>query len=447
MPATVLIVEDEKNTREGLALALQEDYDIYEAANADEAFRYMESEVFDVILTDLRMAGKSGLSVIEKAMTLPNKPFCIMMTAYGNVESAVEAMKRGAYDFLTKPINLEKLEIVIKRALNSREIEKENLVLHQRLDEKYKFNSKIIGNSAAIQKSLKQLEQVAPTKATVLLEGETGTGKELFAQMLHQNSPRARKPFIAVHCAALPTNLLESELFGHEKGAFTGATQKRVGRFEAANEGTLFLDEIGEIDLSTQVKLLRFLETKTVEPLGSSKTVPVDLRLICATNRNLEQMVKEGKFREDLFYRLNVIRILLPSLRERVSDIPTLLDFYISSYAQENGVKAPRLDSEALTALQNYGWPGNIRELRNFCEHLVIMNHGQLVSEKDLDAKFKRSVPSIRPSVSLSIEENEKRLLHDALLESKGNRSKAAEILGISRRTLQRKLEKWPELA
>jgi len=446
MPATILIVEDEKNTREGLALAFREDYDIYEAANAEEAFRLMDAEVFDIILTDLRMAGKSGLSVIEKAMTLPNKPFCIMMTAYGSVETAVEAMKRGAYDFLTKPVSLEKLEIIIKRALKSKEIEKENLVLHERLDDKYKLNTKIIGNAVSLQKSLKQLEQVAPTKATILLQGETGTGKELFAQMLHQNSLRARKPFIAVHCAALPANLLESELFGHEKGAFTGATQKRIGRFEAADGGTLFLDEIGEIDLSMQVKLLRFLETKTFEPLGTSKTVSVDVRLICATNRNLEQMVKKGDFREDLYYRLNVIKIHLPSLRERISDIPILLDYYISLYSKENGVKAARLSTEAIEILKNYGWPGNIRELRNFCEHLVIMKQGQVIAGKDLESHFYQSSSSSEPVAPLSLKENEKNLFQSALARAKGNRTLAAEILGISRRTLQRKLEKWPDL-
>lgn len=449
MPATILIVEDEKNTREGLAFALQEEYDIYEASNTEEAFRLMESEAFDVILTDLRMAGKSGLSVIEKAMTLPNKPICIMMTAYGNVETAVEAMKRGAYDFLTKPVNLEKLELIIKRALSSKEIEKENVVLHQRLDEKYKFKTNIIGNSLSLKKSLEQLEQVAPTKATVLLQGETGTGKELFAQMLHQNSPRARKPFIAVHCASLPANLLESELFGHEKGAFTGAIQKRIGRFEAAEGGTLFLDEIGEIDLSTQVKLLRFLETKSFEPLGSSKPVSVDIRLICATNRNLEQMVKTGDFREDLFYRLNVITIHLPSLRERKSDIPILIDHYIAHYSKENAVSSPIINPQAMEILKNYAWPGNIREVRNFCEHLVIMKKGQIISEKDLDTKFLNSTAftaSSKPSSSLSLEENEKNLLQNALTKAQGNRTKAAEILGISRRTLQRKLEKWPDI-
>ncbi len=457
MPASILIVEDEKNTRDGLVLAFGEDYDVYEACNAEEAFRLMDSENFDIILTDLRMAGKSGLSVIDKAVTLPNHPFCIMMTAYGNVEIAVEAMKRGAYDFLTKPVNLEKLEIIIKRALRAKELENENENLHERLNEKYKFQKNIIGQSKALQESLKQLEQVAPTKATVLLQGETGTGKELFAQMIHQNSPRARKPFVAVHCAALPANLLESELWGHEKGAFTGAMQKRIGRFEGAEGGTLFLDEIGEIDSSTQVKLLRFLETRSFERLGSSTPITVDLRLICATNRNLEEMVRKGDFREDLFYRLNVVKIKLPSLRERNEDIPILINYYMSLYAKENAVTLPVLSPSAYELMKTYDWPGNIRELRNFCEHLVIMKHGKKITEYDLDPKYNRSLPEIqgtqinmqikkeenlKPS---SLEENEKQLIFNALAKAEGNRTKAAEILGISRRTLHRKLEKWPE--
>lgn len=457
MPASILIVEDEKNTRDGLVLAFGEDYDVYEASNAEEAFRLMDNENFDVILTDLRMAGKSGLSVIDKAVTLPNHPFCIMMTAYGNVETAVEAMKRGAYDFLTKPVNLEKLEIVIKRALRARELEKENENLHERLDKKYKFQKNVIGQSTPLQESLKQLAQVAPTKATVLLQGETGTGKELFAQMIHQNSPRARKPFVAVHCAALPANLLESELWGHEKGAFTGAMQKRIGRFEGAEGGTLFLDEIGEIDSSTQVKLLRFLETRSFERLGSSTPITVDLRLVCATNRNLEEMVRKGEFREDLFYRLNVVKIKLPSLRERKEDIPILIDYYMSLYAKENNVTLPTLSPIASDLMTNYDWPGNIRELRNFCEHLVIMKHGKKVTEHDLDPKYNRSLPQTRSSQTQiqikeaeipqtsSLEENEKQLIFNALAKAAGNRTKAAEILGISRRTLHRKLEKWPK--
>ncbi|OIO60545.1 MAG: transcriptional regulator [Verrucomicrobia bacterium CG_4_10_14_3_um_filter_43_23] len=456
MPASVLIVEDEKNTREGLLQALDDTYDVYLAANPDEAFRLMESEEFDVILTDLRMADKSGLSVIDKAVTLPNKPICIMITAYGNVETAVEAMKRGAFDFLTKPVNLEKLEIIIKRALKSRIIEEENVVLHKRLDQKFSFQE-IVGHSKPLLQVIDEVKRVAPSKASVLLYGETGTGKELFAQMIHQNSPRARASFTPVHCASLSSNLLESELFGYEKGAFTGAAQRRTGRFEAANGGTLFLDEIGEIDASTQVKLLRFLETRMVERLGGNKPIPVDVRLICATNRNLEEMVKEGTFREDLYYRLNVVNITLPPLRARKADIPILVHHYIDRFSKENYLKPVPISSSALNILTHYYWPGNIRELRNFCENIVVMHQGGELTERDLPPRFlqkeiptnnktEKSTQNTHSPHTLSVAENEKDLVKQALIESRGNKTEAAKRLGISRRTLHRKLAQWPEL-
>jgi transcriptional regulator with PAS, ATPase and Fis domain len=292
---------------------------------------------------------------------------------------------------------------------------------------------------------------VGPSKATVLLTGETGTGKELVAQSIHQNSDRSRGPFIAVHCAALPASLLESELFGHEKGAFTGASEKRIGRFESAHGGTLFLDEIGEIDSSTQVKLLRFLESKTIERLGSSKTIEIDTRLVCATNKNLVSMIKKGLFRDDLFYRLNVITVDLPPLRERGEDILLLIDHFLGVYADENQFDRPRLSTEAFSILKNYSWPGNIRELRNFCENLVVLKRGDEITPYDLDPRFTMVVDgqeiTEQPTVhTLSVEENEKRLLRNALVRANGNRTKAAELMGISRRTLHRKLSRWPEL-
>lgn len=451
MPATILIVDDEKNTREGLGLALEEEYEVYMASGADEAFNLMEAETFDVILTDLRMAGKSGLKVIDRAITLPNRPICIMMTAYGNVETAVESMRRGAFDFLTKPVSLEKLEILIKRALQSRWIEAENVVLHERLDKKYSFDG-IVGNSPGLSDVLDKVKLVAPSKATVLLEGETGTGKELIAQAIHQNSNRSRQAFVPVHCAALAANLLESELFGHEKGAYTGATERRVGRFESADGGTLFLDEIGEIDASTQVKLLRFLETRSFERLGSSKPVKVDVRLVCATNRNLSEMARRGEFREDLLYRLNVVTIILPPLRERPEDLPVLLNHYINYFAVENELPSIQLSEGAVKVLCDYRWPGNIRELRNFCENTVVLKRGNEVTEYDLDPKYqnvKETAADPQPlfsSPTLSREENEKRLLRNALIKANGNRTHAAELMGISRRTLHRKLIQWPEL-
>jgi two-component system, NtrC family, response regulator AtoC len=451
MVPSVLIVDDEKHTREGLQQALQDNYDVAVAASADEGFNLMEAQEFDVIVTDLRMPGKSGLKVIDKALTLPNKPAVIMMTAYGSIDSAVEAMKRGAVDFLTKPVNIERLEILIQRALKTRTLEVEVKQLHERLDEKFNTEG-IVGHSDKLKEVIERVRLVAPSKATILIEGETGTGKELIAQSIHQASPRARAPFIPVHCAALPATLLESELFGHERGSFTGATERRIGRFEAADSGTVFLDEIGEIGPEIQVKLLRFLETKSFERIGSTKTITVDVRLVAATNRNLEQMVRDGKFREDLFFRLNVVRITTPPLRERTDDIPVLLDHFIRQFSKENGYEPVTVEPGAMRHLLRYGWPGNIRELRNFAENIVVLRRGGTLSEFELEPKFRGEADtppplhSPPPANPLSVEENEKRLLREALIKARGNRTQAAELLGISRRTLHRKIAQWPEL-
>ena len=454
MVPSVLIVDDEKHTREGLQQALAETYDVSLAANADEAFNLMDAQPFDVIVTDLRMPGKSGLKIIDKALALPNRPAVLMMTAYGNIETAVEAMKRGAVDFLTKPVNIERLEVLLQRALKTKTLEVEVKQLHERLDEKFNFEG-ILGNSPKLQEVIDRVKLVAPSRATILIEGESGTGKELIAQALHQSSPRARGPFIAVHCAALSESLLESEIFGHERGSFTGATERRIGRFEAADGGTLFLDEIGEISPSTQVKLLRFLETKSIERVGGSKPIELDVRLLAATNRNLEQLVRDGKFREDLFFRLNVVRIFLPPLRDRAEDIPLLLAHYLKVFSEENKLPPLTLEPGALRTLQAYAWPGNIRELRNFCENAVVLHHGGALTEYDLDAKYRGAVaaqpsapgaPPAPPGNPLSVAQNERRLLREALIKARGNRTKAADLMGISRRTLHRKLAQWPEL-
>ena len=433
-------------------LALEDEYDIYLASDAEEAFRLMETERLDVVLTDLRMTGKSGMTVIDRAVTLPNRPIVIMMTAYGNVEAAVEAMKRGAFDFLTKPLNIEKMEILLRRALKNRSTEEKVTELQQRLDQKFSFEG-IVGNSQALAGVIERVRLVAPTRTTVLIDGETGTGKELIAQAIHQNSDRARQPFIAVHCAALAANLLESELFGHERGAFTGANERRMGRFEAADNGTLFLDEIGEIDAGTQVKLLRFLETRSFERLGSVKPVKVNVRLVAATNRDLEAMTARGEFREDLLYRLNVVKVEMPPLRERRDDIPILLNHFMKTVAEENGVPMVEVEPDVMQLLQSYRWPGNIRELRNFAENTIVMKRGGRLTSYDLDPRFlgeehregktERTQPMGNP---LSVEENEKRLLRNALVQARGNRTQAAKLLGMSRRTLHRKLKQWPDL-
>jgi two-component system response regulator AtoC len=454
MAPSVLIVDDEKHTREGLKQALAENYDVSLAASADEAFNLMDAQPFDAILTDLRMPGKSGLKVIDRALALPNKPAVLMMTAYGNIDTAVEAMRRGAVDFLTKPVNIERLDVLIRRALKAKSLEVEVAQLHERLDEKFDLGA-IIGESPLLKDIIERVKKVAQSKATILIEGESGTGKELVAQAIHQSSPRSRGPFVAVHCASLSENLLESELFGHEKGSFTGATERRIGRFESADGGTLFLDEIGEISGSIQVKLLRFLETKAIDRVGGSKTIELDVRLVTATNRNLEQLVREGKFREDLYFRLDVVRFVMPPLRKRPEDIPLLIAHFIKVYSEENGMPPLEVEPGAMKTLQAYDWPGNIRELRNFCENAVVLQKVGKLSEFDLDPRFR----GVRPPAqglggpgdagspqTLSVEQNEKRILKEALIKSRGNRTKAAEMMGISRRTLHRKLAQWPEL-
>lgn len=440
---SILVVDDEKHTRQGLQMALSENYDVSSAANADEALRLMQTQNFDAIITDLRMSGKSGLNLIDEAIRMPNKPACIMMTAYGNIDVAVEAMKHGASDFLTKPIDIDRLETILARAL-----EKRNAVNSSPISEKKSkssvSNSEIIAESGAMKKVLEQALRVASSRATVMLTGETGTGKELIAEFIHKNSPRKNAKFVPVHCAAIPSNLIESELFGYEKGAFTGASMRKEGRFETANGGTLFLDEIGEIDSPTQVKLLRFLETRKIERLGAVEETPLDIRLVCATNRDLKAMSATGDFREDLYYRLNVVEISLPPLRKRKEDIAPLVNFYIKKYAEENGAENVSVSPRTMEILSNYQWPGNIRELRNFCENAVVLRTSNIIDEKSLDARFYETEPPIEkdlPPLTFDKKENELALIKKAVEKCGGNKSKAAELLGISRRTLHRKLK------
>jgi two-component system, NtrC family, response regulator AtoC len=443
---TLLIVDDEKTTREGLRAALEEHYDVYIAEDAQAAMNLLESENFDVLLTDFRLPNEDGMKLIARAKSLSKPPVCILMTAYGSEELAVDAMKRGADDYIAKGrLQIEELEMRIARALKQQNLEVENVSLRKQLDAKFGLEN-IIGESPVMKEIFEVVQQVAPTRATVMVTGESGTGKELIAKALHQLSPRAKQPFVTVHCAALAPTLLESELFGHEKGAFTGAHERRIGRFEQAQGGTLFLDEIGEIDATIQVKLLRFLGERTFERVGSNKTLSADVRLVAATNKNLEELVKAGKFREDLFFRLRVVEIELPPLRERAGDVPLLAQSFLREFAKENGKPVNDFTADALQLLMNYPWPGNVRELRTAIEHAVVLCRGEKISARDLPPSVRggRVVETqILQRNDLTVKEAEKQLVMRALKETDGNRTRAAQKIGMSRRTFHRKLHAY----
>jgi len=447
MKPTLLIVDDEKTTREGLRAALEERYDVYLAEDAQAAMNLLESENFDVLLTDFRLPNEDGMKLIARAKSLPQPPICILMTAYGSEELAVDAMKRGADDYIAKGrLQIDELEMRIARALKRQNLEVENVSLRQQLDSKFGLEN-IVGQSPAMTEIFEIVRQVAPTRATVLVLGESGTGKELIAKALHRLSPRARQPFVTVHCAALAPTLLESELFGHERGAFTGAHERRIGRFEQAQGGTLFLDEIGEIDATIQVKLLRFLGERTFERVGSNKTLTADVRLVAATNKNLEELVKTGKFREDLFFRLRVVEIELPPLRERTGDIPLLAQGFLREFAKENGKAVNDFTVDALEALMNFPWPGNVRELRTAIEHAVVLSRGERIALRDLPPSVRHGGAGIDtgllPEKALTVKDAEKQLIIRALKETDGNRTRAAQKIGMSRRTFHRKLHEF----
>ena len=449
MLPTLLIVDDERATREGLRSALEEEFDIYTAANASEAATILKSEHIQLLLTDLRLGGDSGMQVLDTALALPDPPVALMMTAYGSVDTAVEAMRHGAWHFVTKPLNLDEVEMLLKRALRSRNLETENKQLTQQVTKSHKLD-RLIGKSLEIQKVSELIQQVAPTRATVLIEGESGTGKEVVAHLIHHLSGRPASKMVTVHCAALSPQLLESELFGHEKGAFTGAAQRRIGRFEQADGGTIFLDEIGEIDAATQIKLLRILSERSLERVGSNTPVKVDVRVIAATNRNLREMVDAGTFREDLYFRLNVVKVEMPPLRSRREDIVLLANSFLDEFARENQRPLKPLTDEALKLLLAYPWPGNVRELRTAIEHGVVMSNDPQIDVRHLPefllhpAAPGRSAASSKNSLDDRAELNlnvlETNAIRAALAVSSGNRTHAAELLGLSRRTLQRKL-------
>jgi len=451
MLPTLLIVEDERATREGLRSALEEEFEVYTAAGASEALAILKTERIQLLLTDLRLGGDSGMDLLDSALALPEPPVAIMMTAYGSVDTAVEAMRRGAWHFVTKPLNLDEVEMLLKRALRNRTLETENQQLVQQVKKNHKLD-RLIGKSPAIKRVSELIQQVAATRATVLIEGESGTGKEVVAHTLHHLSGRPAAKLVIVHCAALSAQLLESELFGHEKGAFTGAAQRRIGRFEQADGGTLFLDEIGEIDAATQVKLLRVLSERTLERVGSNSPIKVDVRVVAATNKNLKDLVAKGAFREDLYFRLNVVKVEMPPLRDRREDIVLLANSFLQEFAKENDRPVKPLTDEALGLLVKYNWPGNVRELRTAIEHGVVMSNDSVIDVRHLPQflHFNGSGLTDSPApvkmaldgaTDFNLHALETNTIRSALSLAGGNRTRAAELLGVSRRTLQRKLK------
>jgi len=442
MKAKLLVVDDEKNTRDALRRALEDAFEVYLAVNVDSAQNILKADSMDVVLTDLRLGSESGMDMIKLCQMQSPAPPCIVMTAYGSVESAVEAMRQGAYDYLTKPLDLDRAQLLLKRAVQTIRVEQENQSLRAQLDRSFGLD-RILGRSGEMEKVLDRVRQVADSKASVLLEGESGTGKELVARAVHGLSSRRSGPFVAVHCAALSPQLLESELFGHEKGSFTGATERRIGRFEQANGGTIFLDEIGEIDATTQVKLLRVLGERSLERVGGNRLIEVDVRLVAATHRSLEQLVRERKFREDLYFRIRVVQIHLPPLRDRPEDIPLLAEAFRQEYGKENGKGGVVFSPESMALLMKYSWPGNVRELRTAVEHGVVLSQGNMIEPNDLPSAIRRGqgvVPLSKGMEPPKLEDVERGAIEVALEKSGKNITEAAKALGISRRTLHRKL-------
>ena len=436
----ILVVDDEPNIRKMLMRVLSsEGFTVKEAVNGLEALKKIEEENNSLVLLDLKMPGLNGIETLEKIREYDKDLPVIMMSAYGSIPEAVEAMKKGAIDYLIKPFDIEELKIIVERAIQQYELKVENIYYREEEEKRFNFEE-IIGKSKAINGVLEMIKNVSSTPATVLITGESGTGKELIARAIHKNSLRRGSPFVVVNCAAFSLNLLESELFGHEKGAFTGAISQRIGRFEMAQGGTIFLDEIGEIDLSIQTKLLRVLQEKEFERVGSSKSIKVDARILAATNKDLKKEVKEGRFREDLFYRINVFNIEAPPLRERKEDIPLLVEHFIKKYNRILNRKVKGVSVEAINLLLDYDFPGNIRELENIIERSIIMAKSEIIDESYFG--FIRE-PEEKTKKEGNLQEAEKELIIKYLIQNKGNRTKTAELLGISRRNLQNKIKQY----
>ena len=448
MKTRILVVDDEASHLQMLDAVLSaEGYEIHKAGDGQEAIGLVEERFYDLLLMDVRMSKVGGIEALKAIKKISPGIPVIIMTAYASVNTAVDALKSGAYDYLTKPLDIEELKILVKKALHHRKLEQENVYLKERLGDRFDF-SNIIGRSPAMRDLFETIALVAPSEATVLIAGESGTGKELIANAIHQNSPRTNRPFIKVNCAALPETLLESELFGHEKGAFTGALARKQGRFQLAHTGSIFLDEVGEMTPTTQTKILRVLQEREFEPLGSTQAVKVDTRVIAATNKNLLEEIEQGNFREDLYYRLNVVTLQVPSLRERRDDISLLADFFLKQYAEKNRRLIKGFTPRAMDLLMRHSWPGNVRELENVVERAVIMARGDLISQAELPDTIRGlDVEMEKPEMDLSsgrsLKEVERDMILRTLEDTGGNRTRTAEILGISRRTLQLKLKEY----
>lgn len=445
MKFRILVIDDEKNIREGLQMALEDDgYEVLTAEDGTVGLQKALTEVVDLVITDLRMPGIGGQELLRKVTSeTPGVPV-IVLTGHGTVETAVEAMRMGAYDFLTKPLDLDRLSLLVKRALQNRELVLQHRELIEQMQSDKVFEH-IIGKSPAMEHLFEMIRKVAPTRASVLITGESGVGKELIASAIHNLSPRKDRSYIKVHCAALAESLLESELFGHEKGAYTGATSLKRGRFELADNGTIFLDEIGEINQNIQIKILRVLQERQFERVGGEKSITVDTRLITATNRDLEKEVAAGTFRSDLYYRLNVVHLHVPPLRERKEDLPLMIDAFLKEFTEENAKKITSIEPKARAALYAYDWPGNIRQLRNCLESAVVMSSDNTIRLADLPEPIRdaEQTATIHIQIGTTLAEAERHIIMETLTAYKGNKSKTADILGIGRKTLHRKLDEY----
>ncbi len=453
MKARILIVDDEVAIKKALSKFLSSlGYDVESASDGAEAIEMAKNKIYDLVISDLKMPNMSGIELIKALKQIHPQMVALIMTGFGTIESAIEAIKAGAFHYITKPFELDDVAMLVEKALKYSKLENQNAMLQRQVKMQYQFD-KVIGCSEKLKEVFQVVQKVAETDSTVLIHGESGTGKELIARAIHYNSKRSNQPLVPVNCGAIPENLLETELFGYVKGAFTGAVKSKVGKFEHAHGGTIFLDEIGDMSLKLQVKILRVLQERRFEPVGSTQTIDVDTRVIAATHYDLEELVAEGKFREDLYYRLNVIPVQVPALRDRVSDIPLLVNYFLQMYSRANNVKPPVLSEEAKSIFMNYKWPGNVRELENTIERLTVLKPGKEIVASDLPERFSKitnsyffksgfSIPDGGISLKNVVEDFENTLIEKALAKTNWNKNRAAHLLKLNRTTLVEKIKK-----